>query len=149
MWCLNVTTINLHPRRAARQCVLEALFAYQFSKNDRMEIIDQLVNENPELNDNYDFIKLLFNCVFTKMQWAESIIKYHLENWELERVALIDKILLKMGICEIYFIKDIPPKVTISEMVEIAKIYSTDESPIFINGILDAIFKDYLKKNKE
>ena len=49
-----------------RQCVLEALFAYQFSKNDRMEIIDQLVNENPELNDNYDFIKLLFNCVFTK-----------------------------------------------------------------------------------
>ena len=85
------------------------------------EIIDQLVNENPELNDNYDFIKLLFNCVFTKMQWAESIIKYHLENWEPERVALIDKILLKMGICEIYFIKDIPPKVTISEMVEIKK----------------------------
>ena len=114
-----------------------------------MEIIDQLVNENPELNDNYDFIKLLFNCVFTKMQWAESIIKYHLENWELERVALIDKILLKMGICEIYFIKDIPPKVTISEMVEIAKIYSTDESPIFINGILDAVFKEYLKKNKK
>ena len=76
-----MTTINLHPRRAARQCVLEALFAYQFSKNDRMEIIDQLVNENPELNDNYDFIKLLFNCVFTKMQWAEGIIKYHLENW--------------------------------------------------------------------
>ena len=144
-----MTTINLHPRRAARQCVLEALFAYQFSKNDRMEIIDQLVNENPELNDNYDFIKLLFNCVFTKMQWAESIIKCHLENWELERVALIDKILLKMGICEIYFIKDIPPKVTISEMVEIAKIYSTDESPIFINGILDAVFKEYLKKNKE
>ena len=46
-----------------------------------------------------------------------------------------------MGICEIYFISDIPPKVTITEMVEIAKIYSTDESPVFINGILDAVFK--------
>ena len=144
-----MTTVNLHPRRAARQCVLEALFAYQFSKNERTEIIDQLVNKNPELKDHYDFIKSLFDIVFTKMKWAENTIKAHLENWEIDRVASIDKILLKMGICEIYFIGDIPPKVTISEMVEIAKIYSTDESPIFINGILDAVFKDYLKKNKE
>ena len=83
------------------------------------------------------------------MVWAEKLIKSHLENWEIDRVAQIDKILLKMGICEIYFIDDIPPKVTISEMVEIAKIYSTDESPVFINGILDAVFKNYIKENKE
>ena len=51
--------------------------------------------------------------------------------------------------CEIYFIDDIPPKVTISEMVEIAKVYSTDESPVFINGILDAVFKNYIKDNKK
>ena len=149
MSSLNVTTVNLHPRRAARQCVLEALFAYQFSKNERTEIIDQLINKNPELNDHYDFIKSLFDIVFIKMKWAEDTIKAHLENWELDRVANIDKILLKMGICEIYYITDIPPKVTITEMVEIAKIYSTDESPIFINGILDAVFKDYLKGNKD
>ena len=144
-----MTTVNLHPRRAARQCVLEALFAYQFSKNERKEIINQLVNKNPELKDHYNFIKSLFDIVFTKMDWTEKLIKSHLENWELDRVANVDKILLKMGICEIYFISDIPPKVTITEMVEIAKIYSTDESPIFINGILDAVFKDYLKENKE
>ena len=144
-----MTTVNLHPRRAARQCVLEALFAYQFSKNERTEIINQLVNKNPELKDHYDFIKSLFDIVFNKMKWAEDTIKTHLENWELDRVANIDKILLKMGICEIYYISDIPPKVTITEMVEIAKIYSTDESPIFINGILDAVFKDYLKENKD
>ena len=141
-----MTTINLHPRRAARQCVLKALFAYQFSNN---ETIDQLVSENPELEDNNDFIQLLFDIVLEHVKLTEDIIMSHLENWEIDRVALIDKILLKMGICEIYFIDDIPPKVTISEMVEIAKIYSTDESPIFINGILDAVFKDYLKKNKE
>ena len=144
-----MATVNLHPRRAARQCVLEALFAYQFSKNERTVIIDQLVNKKPELKDHYDFIKSLFDIVFTNMRWAENTIKAHLENWELDRVANIDKILLKMGICEIYFVNDIPPKVTITEMVEIAKIYSTDESPIFINGILDAVFKDYVKENKE
>ena len=141
-----MTTINLHPRRAARQCVLKALFAYQFSKN---ETIDQLVSENPELKDNNDFIRSLFDIVLDHVKLTEDIIKSHLENWEIDRVALIDKILLKMGICEIYFINDIPPKVTISEMVEIAKIYSTDESPVFINGILDAVFKNYIKENKE
>ena len=137
---------NLHPRRAARQCVLKALFAYQFSKNDT---IDQLLSENPELKDNNDFIQSLFDIVLEHVKLTEDIIRSHLENWEMDRVALIDKILLKMGICEIYFIDDIPPKVTISEMVEIAKIYSTDESPVFINGILDAVFKNYMKENKE
>ena len=144
-----MTTINLHPRRAARQCVLEALFSYQFSKNDTLQIIDQLISKNPELKVNIDFIQLLFESVLKNMKWTEDIIKLHLENWEIDRVAQIDKILLKMGICEIYLINDIPPKVTISEMVEIAKIYSTDESPVFINGILDAVFKNYLKENKE
>ena len=141
-----MTTINLHPRRAARQCVLKALFAYQFSKNDT---IDQLVSENPELKDNNDFIQSLFDIVLEHVKLTEDIIRSHLENWEIDRVALIDKILLKMGICEIYFIDYIPPKVTISEMVEIAKVYSTDESPVFINGILDAVFKNYIKDNKK
>ena len=141
-----MTTINLHPRRAARQCVLKALFAYQFSKNNT---IKQLVSKNPELKGNNDFIQSLFDIVLENMKLTENIIESHLENWEIDRVALIDKILLKMGICEIYFIDDIPPKVTISEMVEIAKIYSTDESPVFINGILDAVFKNYMKENKE
>ena len=61
-------------------------------------------------------------------------------------MALVDQVLLKMGACEIYFMDDIPPKVTISEMVEIAKVYSTDESSSFVNGILDSIFKDYTRK---
>jgi N utilization substance protein B len=137
---------NLHPRRAARQCVLEALFAYQFSKNDT---VDQLVSENPQLKSNNDFIHSLYDDVLKHTKLTEGIIKSHLENWEIDRIAQIDKILLKMGICEIYFIDDIPPKVTISEMVEIAKIYSTDESPVFINGILDAVFKNYIKENKK
>ena len=144
-----MTIIKLHPRRAARRCVLEALFAYQFSKNDSLTIISQLINKNPQIKDNKDFIQLLFDCVLKNIQWAENIIKSHLENWEIDRVAQIDRILLKMGICEIHFIDDIPPKVTITEMVEIAKIYSTDESPVFINGILDAVYKKHQSQVKD
>ena len=144
-----MTIVNLHPRRAARQCVLEALFAYEFSKNDALSIVNQIINKNSQVKANQDFIQLLFECVLKNIKWSEDIIKSHLENWEIDRVAQIDRILLKMGICEIHFIDDIPPKVTISEMVEISKIYSTDESPIFINGILDAVYKNYQKQIKD
>ena len=144
-----MTIVNLHPRRAARQCVLEALFAYEFSKNDALSIVNQIINKNSQVKANQDFIHFLFECVLKNIKWSEDIIKSHLENWEIDRVAQIDRILLKMGICEIHFIDDIPPKVTISEMVEISKIYSTDESPIFINGILDAVYKNYKKQIKD
>ena len=144
-----MTIVNLHPRRAARQCVLEALFAYEFSKNDALSIVNQIINKNSQVKANQDFIQYLFECVLKNIKWSEDIIKSHLENWEIDRVAQIDRILLKMGICEIHFIDDIPPKVTISEMVEISKIYSTDESPIFINGILDAVYKNYQKQIKD
>ena len=82
------------------------------------------------------------------MKWADELIKTHLQNWEFDRVAKVDRVLLRMGICEIYFIKEVPSKVSITEMVEIAKVYSTDESPSFINGILDAVYMDYQKKGK-
>ena len=144
-----MTIVNLHPRRAARQCVLEALFAYEFSKNDALSIVNQIINKNSQVKANQDFIQFLFECVLKNIKWSEDIIKSHLENWEINRVAQIDRILLKMGICEIHFIDDIPPKVTISEMVEISKIYRTDESPIFINGILDAVYKNYQKQIKD
>ena len=144
-----MTIVNLHPRRAARQCVLEALFAYEFSKNDALSIVNQIINKNSQVKANQDFIQFLFECVLKNIKWSEDIIKSHLENWEIDRVAHIDRILLKMGICEIHFIDDIPPKVTISKMVEISKIYSTDESPNFINGILDAVYKNYQKQIKD
>ena len=144
-----MTTISIHPRRVARECILKALFAYYYTNDDYNKILDSLITKKPRLKKNADFIHFLFEYVQKHMDWAEDQIKSHLENWDLDRVALIDKILLKMGICEIYFMDDIPPKVTISEMVEISKIYSTDESPVFINGILDAVYKDYKNKEKE
>ena len=97
---------------------------------------------------NSDFIELLFHCVIENVKLADDLIKSHLQNWEFDRVAQIDRLLLRMGICEIFFVEEIPPKVSISEMVEISKIYSTDESPGFINGVLDAVYKDYQKEEK-
>lgn len=78
----------------------------------------------------------------------EDIIKPFLENWDMERVAVIDMILLKMAICEFLFFETIPVKVTMNEYVELSKDYSTDKSREFINGVLDNVSKTLLEKNE-
>ncbi len=142
----NATMPDPHPRRNAREGVLEALFAQQFSEERPKLVLDRILRSNPGRKKSSDFIQLLFFSVMDNVNWADDLIRSHLQNWEFDRVAQVDRLLLRMGICEIFFIEDVPPKVSISEMVEISKIYSTDESPGFINGILDAVYKDYQKK---
>ena len=74
--------------------------------------------------------------------WLEKVIIRHLDNWEINRIALLDKLILQMAISELYFMDDVPPKVTLSEAIEIAKRYSTEDSSSFVNGILDAVYKE-------
>jgi N utilization substance protein B len=124
------------------------LFAHQFSDDEPALVLRRVVDTNPARKKSSDFIALLFHCVLDHVDWADELIKTHLQNWEFDRVAQVDRVLLRMGICEIFFIDEVPPKVSISEMVEISKIYSTDDSPGFINGILDAVYKDYQKQEK-
>ena len=133
---------NFHPRRAARKVVLKALFAHQFTCDNPRKTLERVIKTNQLKNDNIDFMNKLFHCVIENSDFSEKLIKSHLQNWEIGRVAKVDRLLLRMGICEIFFMESIPPKVSISEMVEISKIYSTDESPGFINGVLDAIYKE-------
>ena len=137
---------SLHPRRNAREGVLEALFALEFSEEKPKVVLNRVLDSNPARKKSFEFIEILFFCVIKNEIWADDLIKSHLQNWEFERVAQVDRLLLRMGICEIFFLEEIPPKVSISEMVEISKIYSTDESPSFINGILDSVYKDFQKK---
>jgi len=133
---------NFHPRRAARKVVLEALFAHQFTCDNPRKTLEKVIKTNQLKDGDIDFMDKLFQCVIENSDFSEKLIKSHLQNWEIGRVAKVDRLLLRMGICEIFFMESIPPKVSISEMVEISKIYSTDESPGFINGVLDAIYKE-------
>jgi len=138
----------IHPRRNAREGVLQALYAQQFSDEKPTIILNRIMALSPEIKKNSKFISSLFQCVLDHADWANDMIRSHLQNWEFDRVAQIDQVLLRMGICEIFYMEDIPPKVSISEMVEISKVYSTEESSGFINGILDAVYKEFQQKHK-
>lgn len=98
--------------------------------------------------DDKDFVKSLFRkTVLNDTELAKEFID-KTPNWDTERIAEIDAIILKMAICEFLKFPSIPVKVTINEYLEIAKEYSTPKSSIFINGILDNLVKDYQASNK-
>ncbi len=135
-----------HPRRKAREATMQALYALEINNGFPQDVLE-LCDDSFNNSENDIYTRELFNCVVEKQSWADDLISQCLENWEYGRVAILDKILLRMGVSEIYHIDDVPPKVSISEMVEIAKVYSTEESSSFVNGILDTIYKNYSERN--
>ncbi|MEO5650523.1 MAG: transcription antitermination factor NusB [Ginsengibacter sp.] len=98
--------------------------------------------------EKMDFAINLLESVIDKNDYCLEIIKPKLKNWDSERIASLDMILMKMGVCELLYFETIPPKVTINEYIDLAKEYSTEQSGHFINGILDNIHKELLAQNK-
>lgn len=95
-----------------------------------------------DLDDKEYAISLFKKTLLNQSKFSE-VIQDKTQNWDAERIASIDTVLLKMAICEIQKFPSIPVKVTINEYLEIAKEYSTPKSSIFINGILDKLIKEY------
>ena len=139
--------VNKSKRRIVREKVLQILYAYEMNKDS----LEPLIKENlAELNDDADkvFANNLIRKVILNIETLDERIINRVTNWEMNRIALIDKILLRIGICEILHFPDIPPKVSINESIEIAKDFSTAGSAKFINGILDAILAEEKKTGK-
>jgi transcription antitermination protein NusB len=98
--------------------------------------------------EKWQFAKNLLQTTLEKKELALDYIKPKLKNWDPERIASLDMILMRMGVCEFLFFETIPPKVTINEYIDLAKEYSTQQSGQFVNGILDNIHKDLVRDNK-
>ena len=138
-----MTTNKRHPRHLARVAVFQGLYALEISNEPLNKIIHDLWDRYSFEKPAREYVQHLLNQVADHSSWIEESIKSHLQNWDYERVALLDRLILEMAITEIYFASDIPPKVSIAEAIEIAKEYSTEESSAFVNGILDAVYKEY------
>lgn len=98
--------------------------------------------------DKEEFAKSLLKTVLEKDEYLQSLIIPKLKNWDPERIALLDMILMKMGVSEFLYFETIPPKVTINEYIDLAKEYSTQQSGQFVNGILDNIHKELVQQGK-
>ena len=113
-----------------------------FGKPNSIDFQDMLGKEK------WDFAKDLLKTVQEKKEITMDLIKPKLQNWDADRIATLDMILMQMGVCEFLFFETIPPKVTINEYIDLAKEYSTDQSGHFVNGILDNIHKELVSSNK-
>lgn len=98
--------------------------------------------------DKDAFAKGLLDTVRDKDEHLQTLIIPKLKNWDPERIALLDMVLMKMGLAEFLYFETIPPKVTINEYIDLAKEYSTPQSGQFVNGILDNIHKELVEQGK-
>jgi len=128
---------------------MQALYAYELSGGDVDHIINTIVK--PDLSndeENLRFATSLFLRSLDFIEDADTVISKHTKNWDLTRIALVDRILLRMAICELLSFEDIPPKVSINEAIEVAKRFSTPRSGQFINGVLDAVLLDFQNEGR-
>jgi transcription antitermination protein NusB len=98
--------------------------------------------------DKAEYAHALLAAVLEKKDTTMGLIKPKLQNWDADRIATLDMILMQMGVCEFLYFETIPPKVTINEYIDLAKEYSTPQSGHFVNGILDNIHKELVQENK-
>jgi N utilization substance protein B len=135
-------------RRKARELALQGLYAMEYSKHS----VDQVMKDLFSFHDNDETVKAFTRLHIEKTREHEAqlddLIRTFAANWDFERIATVDRIILRMAICEFIYFWDIPPKVSIDEAIELSKCYSTEQSSRFVNGILDAILLD-LKDNKK
>lgn len=134
-------------RRILREKVLQVLYAYELN-GDGLTVLMNGILADVTNQAELEFAKQLVNKVVANKKSLESEIHTKVANWEMDRIALIDKLLLQIGITELMYFPEIPPKVSINEVIEIAKDYSTSNSGKFINGILDAILSELKESGK-
>jgi N utilization substance protein B len=132
---------NKSKRRIVREKVLQILYAYEMNTESLQPLSLEILKDVTDDTDR-TFAQELIRKVLSNIDDLDEKIIKRVTNWEMNRIALIDKILLRIGICELLYFPDIPPKVSINESIEIAKDYSTAGSAKFINGILDAVLAD-------
>jgi N utilization substance protein B len=133
-------------RTEEREFAFTMLYASEFNQDPLNLQIERMDERSQEKATPY--VKSLISIYNTSKDEFDKLIKEKLENWDLRRVAIVDKVILRMAVAEIIHFDDIPPEVSINEAIELAKKYSTAGSGKFINGLLDAIYRKNKKKKR-
>ncbi len=125
-------------RTIAREISLQALFQQDLT-DSKKEDLDDLLAEAAE--GERDYARALVTGVLENKQELDSRITEVTDNWKLERIAAVDRAILRLGLYELLEMSEVPPKVVINESVELAKKFSTEKSGAFVNGVLDKIYQ--------
>lgn len=129
----------MRKRTFARELALQSLYQLDIRGSEAIDDIELFLKENSKDNDVVSFAKELIYGAWEHRAYIDKLIKESAQNWELNRMAVVDRNILRIATYELMFRNDIPPIVAINEAIDIAKKYSTKNSGPFINGVLDNI----------
>ena len=136
----------MHQRRKAREIALQVLYEIDVLNIDVNEAVRLFWNNFDAPEESRNFSTLLIEGTWDKRDQIDILISSCSENWSLARMSRVDRNILRMAVYELLHCPDIPPKVTLNEAIDLGKLYGSENSGSFINGILDAI---YLKLYKD
>ncbi len=134
------------PRRHSRIIAIQMLYQIHITNAPVQHVIDGFWQNHNTPEKLRPFAKTLVENTTAYMDRIDLELQVTSKNWKLHRMPIVDLSILRCATCEILYIDDIDPATSINEAVEIAKIYSTLDSPKFINGVLDSIRKKHLKQ---
>tara|TARA_Y100000768_G_scaffold382718_1_gene363584 strand:- start:1472 stop:1891 length:420 start_codon:yes stop_codon:yes gene_type:complete len=131
-------------RKKAREAVLQALYAKHVSDESQEKVLHDIFRRYDFDSQTKKFVKKLFTETIENVEMLDKKIELNLDNWTIDRLNVIDKLIIQMSISEMIFLKDfdISHKVTISSALENAKKFSSEDSTSFVNGVLDTIYKE-------
>jgi N utilization substance protein B len=124
-------------RHDAREFVLSALYRREYADTP----LDEMLAE-AKAGDQRDYIETVFEGVVDRLEEIDRMIGERTVGWRFERLALIDRNILRLGVYELLYLDEVPPEVAIDEAVELAKKFGTEQARSFVNGILDRIWKE-------
>ena len=136
----------MRKRRKSRECALQVLFQLNITKQEAIKALSQFQEHFSSDGEADEFLKRLVLGVLEHRQELDRLIEQYSENWRLDRINIIERNILRMALFEILYCEEIPPKVTINEAIDLGKRYGSGDSGGFINGILDRIQNEVVRK---
>ena len=130
-------------RKRARIGAMQALFAMDINDDFSTDKLDLFMENHEFQGDEVDYIKRTVPDILDKLDLVDETIEKNLKGWTMARLAKVDRQILRIAVYEFLYKDDIPEEVSINEAVEIARLYSSDEAPKFINGILGTIYRSF------
>ena len=140
----------MRKRTKARECALQVLYQIDITKGDAVSCLDDYWRSNEDADASIvEFANSLVMGTVDNLVKLDAVIAAYATNWNIDRMAVVDRNILRLAAYELLFIKEIPPKVSINEAVDIAKKFGDKDSGKFVNGILDKIAKEEKIDGKE
>jgi transcription antitermination factor NusB len=139
----------MRKRTRSREIVLQVLYQLEVRGNEVVDEIDSFCVEHGKEAEISEFAMMLAKGCIHKIKEIDQKITGISENWELQRMPVVDRNILRLACYELCYMDDVPPKVSINEAIDLAKKYSTEKSGLFVNGVLDKIYSLYIKNNEK